>query len=216
MSYITPDCAKLALKRMTSFHDELTELYHTHDMDLLRDLGRRNILMSRSQEKYFADELAKSYVGTHADGRTGQPDILIPALGRELECKLTSKHKSGAWSFQSDFETLSSKGELDYLYVLADEDFKGFAVLHFEGLTINDFRPLSNGARGKVAMYKHKGMKKCNVLVGNVVDLNQTNLSKLSRKLEDAENSSSKSKILKSIDYWENTPIKYQIQLENV
>ena len=137
-------------------------------------------------------------------------------MGRELECKLTSKHKSGAWSFQSDFETLSVKGELDYLYVLAGPAFKGFAVLPFVGLTINDFRPLSNGSRGKVAMYKHKGMKKCNVLVGNVVDLNQINLNRLSRKLEDAENSSSKSKILKSIDYWKNTPTKYQFQLEDV
>ena len=71
------------------------------------------------------------YADVNADGKTGQPDITIGALGKELECKLTSRHKGGAISFQSDHGTLAQKGELDFLYVVCDKDFKEFCVLTF-------------------------------------------------------------------------------------
>ena len=212
MSYLTRKMSVKALKRMKGFHDDVVTMYESHDMDILDDLGRRNILLSPTQEKFFASELAREYVGTHSDGHPGQPDIIIPALDKELECKLTSRHKSGAWSFQTDYETLLAKGSLDYLYVLASPDFDEFAVLHFEGLTVDDFRPLSNGARGKVAMYKHKAMHKCNVIIGNVKNNNDINLEKLHSKLDMSTSPSSKSKILKSIGYWKTTPTRYSFR----
>ena len=124
MSYLTKEMAIAAIQKMRTFHDSARELYENFDMDLLDNLGRRNIIMSQTQEKFFAQELAKQHSGVREDGRTGEPDIIIEGLDKELECKLTSRHKSGSISFQSDFETLQKKGALDYLYVIADQEFK--------------------------------------------------------------------------------------------
>ena len=111
MSYITREMAEEALMKMASFHKDLDALFQRHDMNLKENLGRRNILLSQAQEKFFAEALSTKYDGVINDGRTGQPDIIIESLGKELECKLTSKTKSGAYSFQSDFETLQRKGK---------------------------------------------------------------------------------------------------------
>ena len=78
--------------------------------------------------------------------------------------------------YKSDFETLKRKGSLDYVYIIANEDFTEFCAIHFEGLTIEDFRPVSPGARGKVQMYKHRGMKKASVLIGNSVNLKEKSI----------------------------------------
>ena len=218
MSYLTKEMAVEAIRTMKAFHDSLKDLYQLHDMDILEDLGRRNILLSTAQEKYFAGELSKQYPGTISDGKPGQPDIIIPDIDTELECKLTSRHKSGAISFQTDYETLRQKGSLDYLYMIADEEFDSFAVLHFQGLTVDDFRPLSSGARGKVSMYKHKAMSKCNILLGSATNNNEINLTKLRGKLASLDNTTQgkKEKILKSMKYWNTTPIRYSFQLESV
>jgi hypothetical protein len=218
MSYLTREMATKAVHDMKSFHDSLRGLYSDHGMNMLEDLGRRNILLSSAQEKYFADQLSTRYPKTLNDGRSGQPDIVIPEIDVELECKLTSRHKSGAISFQTDFETLNKKGSLDYLYVIAGRDFKEFAVLHFAGLTIQDFRPLSNGARGKVSMYKHKAMSKCNILLGGAISNNEINLKKLEGKLAslNGDSKSKKEKILKSIKYWSTQPTRYSFDLEAV
>ena len=127
MSYLTKPMAIAAIQKMQTFHESARKLYENHDMDLLDNLGRRNIIMSQTQEKFFAQELAKQYDGVREDGRTGEPDIIIEGLDKELECKLTSRHRSGSISFQSDFETLQKKGSLDYLYVIADHEFKEFS-----------------------------------------------------------------------------------------
>ncbi len=217
MSYLTQEMAREAIKKMKSFHDSARELYKNFDMDLLDNLGRRNIIMSQTQEKFFAQELATRYSGVREDGRTGEPDIVIEELDKELECKLTSRHRSGSISFQSDFETLQKKGSLDYLYVIADQEFDKFSVLLFEGLTIDDFRPLSTGARGKVAMFKHKGMKKCRQLLGNCVDLNEINIEKCKKKIADPKTTPSvKRKAKKSLSYWQETPTKYRFDLEAI
>ena len=141
---------------------------------------------------------------------------MIESLHKELECKLTSRHRSGAISFQSDFETLQNKKSLDYLYVIADESFSKFAVLHFLGLTTDDFRALSPGARGKVAMFKHKGMKKCNVLLGDVRSLNARHIDRLEKKLLEKSTPSEKKKMQKSLKYWKEVDEKYEISLEEV
>ena len=153
--YVTREMAEQALSSMQSFHAELDGLYGKYGFDLKENLGRRNILLSQAQEAFFAKALKSAYPSTTNDGRTGEPDIVIPELSKELECKLTSRQKSGAISFQSDYETLQKKGALDYLYVIASEDFDEFVVVHYSGLTVEDFRPLSNGARGKVQLRKH-------------------------------------------------------------
>ena len=217
MSYLTKEMAVAAIQKMRTFHDSARDLYKNFDMDLLDNLGRRNIIMSQTQEKFFAQELAKEHDGVREDGRTGEPDIIIEGLDKELECKLTSRHKSGSISFQSDFETLQKKGSLDYLYVIADQEFKKFSVLLFEGLTIDDFRPLSTGARGKVAMFKHKGMKKCRQLMGDVIDINEINIKKCQERIDnDATPLYKRKKAEKSIKYWQQTPTKYKFVLEAV
>lgn len=217
MSYLTKEMAVAAIQKMRTFHNSARELYENYDMDLLDNLGRRNIIMSQTQEKFFAQELAKEHKGVREDGRTGEPDIIIEGLDKELECKLTSRHRSGSISFQSDFETLQKKGSLDYLYVIADQEFEKFSVLLFEGLTIDDFRPLSTGARGKVAMFKHKGMKKCRQLMGDVVDLNEINIKKCQDRIDTVGTPAYKrKKAEKSMKYWQQTPTKYKFILEAV
>lgn len=219
MSYITPQMAQAAIAKMKSFHDEIVATYANYGMDLLDNLGRRNIVMSQAQEKFFAQVLSNSYSEVMEDGKTGQPDIVIGSLNKELECKLTSRHKSGSISFQTDYETLTRKGSLDYLYVIADQDFKEFAVLHFEGLTIEDFRPLSSGARGKVSMLKHKAMPKCNVLLGSVTNNNLKHLKKISQDLMNPQRPLTDKKISKLMaraKYWTETPTKFSFSLEEV
>ena len=216
MSYLTRDDAAEAIRRMKSFHDDIVSLYQEHGMDLLDNLGRRNIVMSQAQEKYFAQVLSGSHADVEADGKTGQPDIVIASLGRELECKLTTRNKGGAISLQTDFETLNQKGSLDYLYVIADEPFKKFAVLHFIDLCTDDFRPVSNGSRGKVGMKKYEGMKKCNMLIGNAICINDINVRKWKSRLKIAGTSSREKMIREKIKYWKETPSKYRFELEEV
>lgn len=218
MGYLTKEMAVEAISSMSGFHHEIVAAYAKYDMDLLDNLGRRNIVMSQAQEKFFSSSLSNTYSDVINDGRTGQPDIVIGSLHKELECKLTSKQKSGSISFQTDYETLLQKEELDYLYVVADKDFKSFAVLHFEGLTTNDFRSPSPGSRGKVAMIKHKAMGKCNVLMGDVINRNDIEISKIRKKLNTISDRAvaTKKKLEKSLEYWNSTPTKYSISLEEV
>ena len=145
-----------------------------------------------------------------------EPDIYLEDLNKELECKLTSPHKSGTIAFQSDYETLEKKGKLDYLYVVADKLFKNFAVIHYRDLTIEDFRGLSSGARGKTQMKKYAAHDRAEVLLGRFESINDRELSKLSKKAAAATSSSQKQKIQKSIDYWQKTPTKFQIHMEEV
>ena len=217
MSYITREMAENALKKMASFHRDLDNLFSSHGMNLKENLGRRNILLSQAQEKFFAEELSSVYEGVESDGRTGQPDIVINSLGKELECKLTSKTKSGAYSFQSDYETLQKKGSLDYLYVVADENFEKFTVLHYERLTTDDFRHLSPGARGKVSMKKHAANKKLNRVFGDLASKSLKQIKRLEDLLEkdDIPNYMRK-KYNKSLQYWKTEPEKYTVVLEDI
>lgn len=219
MVYVTRKMAFEAISNMQNFHNDLSDVFEKNDMDFQTDLGRRNIIMSHAQEKYFTLALQSEYENVINDGRTGQPDIVISNdnVTAEIECKLTTRHKSGAISFQSDYETLAKKGSIDYLYVVASKDFKSFATFYFENLTVNDFRPLSPGARGKVAMLKHKGFKKCTVLTGNYASINKKNIQKLNAVLESKDLPAYKrKKALKSLNYWTTTPEKYTILLECV
>lgn len=216
MSYLTKEMAESAIMKMTKFHNNLKAFYESHDMDFLEDLGRRNILMSRPQESFFAEALRLEYPTTYSDGKTGQPDIIIPEINTELECKITSPHKSGSWGLQTDHGTLTQKGSLDYLYVLCNRDFDEFGVFHFKGLTVDDFRKPSPGSRGKVSLIMRNAVKKCSILVGSISSRTEFNLEKLSRKKAAATTPEQIEKINKSIEYWTNTPASYSISLEKM
>lgn len=215
MEYLSRPDAILAIKKMQSFHNDLTEVMSKNGFNLLENLGRRNILMSSAQEKYFADVMSDRFK-VRSDGRTGEPDIYIEDLDRELECKLTSPHTSGTIAFQTDYQTLSKKKSLDYLYVVADSKFEKFAVVHYTDLNIKDFRPLSNGSRGKTQMKKYSAHDRARVLLGNFVSINEKELKKLKIKLKLANTIGQKKKIKKSIEYWKNTPTKFKIEMEKI
>lgn len=197
-SSFSRETAILACRNMQQFYSKLNSLYESNNMSLESNRGRRNVLMSGPMEKFLADaindnEISKDnlYHSVVSDGKTGEPDIVIyknPTSTHmheddrsiEIECKLTSPHQSsGSITFQTDHDTLANKGSLDYVYIIAGESFAEFCVLYFKGLTIDDFRSLSPGARGKVQMYKYLGMKKCSILVGSAVDSKQVKLEKL-------------------------------------
>ncbi len=213
-NYITRDDTVFALAKMKRFHNDLRDVMTRNGFDLLCNLGRRNILLSQAQEKYFADALSRRY-DVSCDGRTGEPDIVMNCINRELECKLTSRHTSGAISFQTDYETLVKKKSLDYLYVVADETFDKFAVIHYRDLTPADFRDLSSGSRGKTQLMKHSAADRANVLFGEIKNINERELKKLKKKLsKKGLTETQEAKINKSISYWERTPTKYSIGLE--
>ena len=216
MNYLTKQMAESAISKMANFHSHLKSFYERHDMDFLEDLGRRNILMSRPQETFFAEAISEKYPLTFSDGKTGQPDIIIPELNRELECKITSPHKSGSWGLQTDHSTLTQKGKIDYLYVLCNRDFNEFGVFHFEGLTTDDFRSPSPGSRGKVSLIMRNAIDKCSILMGSVRNRNEINLEKLSIKKTNAVDAKDLAKINKSINYWTVTPASYSISLEKM
>jgi len=171
---------------MKAFYAELSGLYSGYNLDLESNRGRRNILMSAPMERFLCEALSESHLRVWNDGRTGKADILIEFSDgpeKEIECKLTSPHESsGTISFQTDFETLKKKGSLDFVYIIADPSFSKFCAIHFKDLTIEDFRSVSPGARGKVQMYKYKGMKKATVLVGKAINLNEKTVFNLKKK----------------------------------
>tara|TARA_R110001583_G_scaffold12088_3_gene53835 strand:- start:1682 stop:2470 length:789 start_codon:yes stop_codon:yes gene_type:complete len=184
VTYITEEMAVSAIRKMKSFNDELCSVFENHNLKFNENLGRRNGVLSHAQESFFADEIGKEYASVFVDGRTGQPDIYIGELEKELECKLTSGSGSQtSYSLQTDYNSLDKKGSLDHLYVLADADFNRFAVLLFESLCPDDFHPPANGSKGKSRMNKASAMKKCKVLWGSVELKNDREISKLQRKI---------------------------------
>jgi len=185
MTYITQEDVRSTLVDMKSFYQELKKIFNSSGMNIEDNLGRRNILMSMVQEEFLARTLSNRYENVIADGSPGKADIFIADYDREIECKLTTVNKSGNISLQSDYATLKQKGSLDYVYFVASPDFESFTVLYFQGLTVEDFRPLSNGARGKVAMKKHAGIQKAEILWGGVQKKNDLELDKLTALFEE-------------------------------
>ncbi len=187
--YITKAQAEQTCKKLREFYLGLKKYYADNGLDIESNRGRRNILMSEPMEVFLADELLKVFHQVEADGRTGKADICITnkdGSQRELECKLTSPHaSSGSIAFQTDYETLEKKGKLDYVYIIADASFDKFCFIYFKDLELSDFRGLSPGARGKVQMFKHKGMKKATVLHGSYTDLKEVAINNLEKELQD-------------------------------
>ena len=149
-------------------------------------------------------------------GRTGAADISIPELEKELECKLTTRHADGAVSFQTDFATLEKKAPLDYLYVIASDTFTEFCVLHFVGLTPDDFRVPSPGSRGKAQMKKSVAMKKCNILMGESVDLREQYLVSIRGALARKNAPAAQKKLKDRLDFWIRSDSRYRYLLEPI
>ena len=214
MSYIVRHHVNHAIHNMKQFHEDLQRLHQTYGLCMLDNTGRRNILMSSAQEEFFAQALSKTYEGVVNNGKTGEPDILIGEFDRELECKITTPTPSGGINLQTDYATLCRKGSLDYLYMIADRDFEKFVVLHYIGLTKDDFAVPSKSSRGKAKLIKHVAAPKCRVLWGKVHSKNEIELKKLHKKLIECSEKAvkGKEKILNSIQYWNNQPTNYKYE----
>ena len=185
--YISTEEAIEILHRMMGFERDLREVYGKWQYDFRENLGRRNALVSMSQETETARVLSRKFERVVSDGAPGKPDIRIEDLNAELECKLTSGSRSGnrmTFDFRTDWDTINSKGKLDYIYILASEDFDRFAFLFFDGLTPEDFFAPASGSRGKSRMNKTKGMKKCTPLFGSFTNNCDEMLKKYQAEIE--------------------------------
>jgi len=66
-------------------------------------------------------------------------------------------------------------------------------------------------------MYKHKGMKKCNVLVGSVINKNDIHIKKNHEKLMNVDLPPYlRQKAQKSLEYWKDKPTSYTFVLEGI
>lgn len=173
MPVITKDIAIRAIQKMIAYNNDLSATMSKYDIDFSDNVCRRNAMLSEAQEKFFASELVASGIEATADGHVGQADIVLFENGNptnEIECKLTSEKVAGGFSMQTDAETIESKVSLDYLYLLTNRSFDKFALLYFHQLDRYDFSDVSPGSRGKVKMIKHRAMKKCTPILGDIID----------------------------------------------
>ena len=184
--YINKDEAVRILSAMQGFESDLRAVYGKWNYNFRDNLGRRNALVSMAQEAETARILSERYDGVTSDGGAGKPDICIGEIDAELECKLTSGSKSGnsvTYDFRTDWETLCNKGVLDYVYIVASEDFDAFCFLYFKGLTPDDFFPPATGSRGKSRMNKAVAMKKCVPLFGGFEEKSLEFIDKLKKDI---------------------------------
>jgi len=203
-----------ALASMQDAYNDLRDFFSSRGIDNFEDdVCRRNLMMSVFHESYFTQAFTKQFGSARNDGRTGEADIIIETLGREVECKLTTVTPTGGFNLQTDYKTLQRKGELDYLYVLTNRDFSAYAVLYFEGLTTDDFHPPARSSRGKARMKKHEAFSKCHVLFGNVENRTAVNLAKARRNLADCSDRAVKrrQKLEQSIRHWETADASFNI-----
>ena len=180
--YLTRQDALQVITRMQDFESQLKTLFGDYNYDLHENIGRRNMLLSAIQEKETARVLRQKFNEVLDDGTPGKPDVVICDIDKELECKLTSGSRSNgtvSYSFQTDYATIQNKEKLDYIFLVANDDFTEFCALFFEGLTADDYFPPASGSRGKSRMNKHKAMTKVKPLVGNVVNISEERVEQL-------------------------------------
>ena len=185
---ISHEIAINAIRKMISYNKDLTLTMSKYNIDFGDNVCRRNAILSESQEKFFAEELTRHGIEATSDGHVGQADIILLKDGKpyyEIECKLTSEKSAGGFSMQTDAETIENKGKLDYLYLLTNRSFDKFALLYFHQLDRYDFSDDSTGSRGKVKMIKHRAMKKCIPILGDVIDNRISYIERLRDKVDD-------------------------------
>lgn len=183
--YLERDDALGVIERMRIFENALKASFEDQGYDLRENLGRRNILMSMSQEKETANILRKKFKDVESDGAPGKPDVVIHDINKEVECKLTSGSRSKgniSFSLQTDWETLKKKKHLDYSYILCNDNFDEFCFILFEGLTVDDFFPPAKSSRGKARMNKAKAMRKARFLVGGVENIGDKHIANINRE----------------------------------
>ena len=188
--YITREDMLEVIARMQDLESKLGRLFSNHNYNLRENLGRRNQLLSAVQEKETARVLRKKYNEVLDDGAPGKPDVVICDIDKELECKLTSGSKSGgsiSFALQTDYATLKKKESLDYLFMLANDDFDKFCIIFFEGLTIDDYFPPASGSRGKSRMRKQTAIEKATFLVGGVKNLADNHVSNINKEIAERE-----------------------------
>tara|TARA_R110002096_G_scaffold429444_1_gene642312 strand:+ start:84 stop:941 length:858 start_codon:yes stop_codon:yes gene_type:complete len=186
--YITREDMLEVIARMQDLESKLGRLFSNHNYNLRENLGRRNQLLSAVQEKETARVLRKKYNEVLDDGAPGKPDVVICDIDKELECKLTSGSKSGgsiSFALQTDYATLKKKESLDYLFMLANDDFDKFCIIFFEGLTIDDYFPPASGSRGKSRMRKQTAIEKATFLVGGVKNLADDHVVNINKEIEE-------------------------------
>ena len=201
--YLTKEDIVEVLQQMKNFEKDLNSVFSDRGYNFRTNLGRRNALLSVSQEREVAKVLRKKFERVIEDGAPGKPDIYIEDIDKELECKLTSGSRSNgsvSYALQTDWATICHKQKLDYLYFIVDEPFDSFCVLFFEGLTPDDFFPPASGSRGKSRMNKTKAMKKAKCLVGDFMNHNDKYINDItSLNMKEFE-----THITKMRKYWED------------
>jgi len=214
--YLTKQSTATSLRLMRDFYRDLSAVFKKHDMPMEGNTGRRNALLSQAQEHYFCRELQSSYPSAENDGRTGKPDIVIPEIGVELECKLTTPSASGAITFQADKECFGEQGK-DFLYVIADDSFEKFAVLHFKSLQRSDFSHHIESSKGKVRMRKSLTFDRCTVLHGSYEPRSATMLKKIESELSKKKpGTKTHQKLIERKKYWEESDESFTVGLSPV
>lgn len=211
--YLTRSAVTNALNSMCNFNRDLSQVYQKYGMSIDDNTGRRNALLSQAQEHFFSVELRKSYPSVVNDGRTGKPDIEIPELEVELECKLTTPSASGGVTFQADKECFGESGK-DFLYVVADSKFESFAVLHFKSLQRRDFSDCVESAKGKVRMRKDLTHDRCTVLHGEYEPRSKKLLKKINEELvTKRKGTKTYEKLLERRAHWESARESFTVRL---
>lgn len=214
--YLTKENVALALKSMSDFNVELSKTFNKFGMSIDTNTGRRNALLSQAQEHFISQQLKKLYPSTVNDGRTGKPDIVIPELKVELECKLTSPSATGSISLQADKECFGSLGK-DFLYIIADSSFKNFAVLFFRSLQRSDFGECVESSKGKVKMKKNLTYNKCTVLYGNYEPRSIKMLENINDKLKKKKQGTKLyQELINRQSFWKNAPESFTVKLSSV
>ena len=218
MRYLTRKGATEAVSSISNFINDMSSVYAKHGIDFgINDVGRKNIIISAAQERFFANAIQDHFGKCTSDGRTGQPDIVIDSLdGRELECKCLSQGKNGSWSLQTDKASLAQKDRLDFLYLLYDRTHENVAVFLFSDLTADDFKDPSPGSRGMARMHKGRGFAKCTPLIGSFTDKREMYIKKYTEDAMNATVHGQKSRALKKLELWKSKPVQISISLEPI
>jgi len=217
LRYLDRSSSVKAIKDIKSLFSDLDDVYSKYGIDISRDVGRKNILISAAQEHFFAEAI-KGIVGDCSnDGRTGMADIVIGSLDdREVECKVVCQGKKGSWSLQADKASLERKGSCDFLYLLFDRDHENVAVFLFSDLVADDFYDPAPGSRGKARLKKSTAFKKCTPIVGNFKNLRKEYVDRYSADLSAAVTEAQKNKAEQKLEMWYNKEDSYRISLESV
>lgn len=217
MQYLTRESSLKAIGNITSLFHDIRGLYSKYGIDISKDVGRQNILISAAQEHFFADAINESFGICSNDGRTGAADIIIECLdNRELECKVVCQGKTGSWHLQTDKATLEKKGSCDFLYLLFDRKHENVGVFLFPSLTPDDFKDPSPGSRGKARLNKRTAFKKCVPLVGSFHDKRRAYMERYEREMSEGETEAQRKKAAQKLEMWYNKPSCYSIQLESL